>query len=202
MRDVKGVCPNLNSIMNLSSERILSRFNPLTGEIDGAPMVKRYLSDLRGCFADAQAFERAVAAGDPLVYTVVSVEPAGGDGDLHYGLGRLLPGRVGDEYYLTKGHLHAWRDAAEFYIGLAGEGVMLLEDEATGESRMVELQPNGVVYVPGRTAHRTINVGMTPLTYLGVYPARAGHDYGTIAQKNFRCVIVERNGRPTMLERG
>jgi hypothetical protein len=31
----------------------LSRFNPATGEIDGVPLVKRRLSDLRGCFADA-----------------------------------------------------------------------------------------------------------------------------------------------------
>jgi glucose-6-phosphate isomerase len=78
---------------------------------------------------------------------------------------------------------------------------MLLEDETTGESRMVPLRPNSAVYVPGKTAHRTTNTGNTPLTYLGVYPAKAGHDYGAIARKNFRCVIVERDGQPTMLER-
>ena len=78
---------------------------------------------------------------------------------------------------------------------------MLLEDEATGESRIVPLRPNGVVYVPGHTAHRTMNVGRTPLTYLGVYPAKAGHDYSTIAKTNFRCVVVEREGKPAMIER-
>ena len=36
----------------LPPEKILSRFNPATGEIAGAPVVKRHLSDLRGCFAD------------------------------------------------------------------------------------------------------------------------------------------------------
>jgi glucose-6-phosphate isomerase len=112
-----------------------------------------------------------------------------------------MPGKIGDEYFMTKGHLHAWRPAAEYYFGLTGEGVLLLEDEATGESRMLPLRPNAVVYVPGRTAHRTMNVGRAPLTYLGVYPARAGHDYSSMAKKNFRCVVVERNGGPVLEER-
>jgi len=185
----------------LNPEKLLSHFNPVTGEILGVPTVKRHLHELRDCFADLAAFAAAAAAGNPLLYSVAAVEPASGQGDLHYGVGRLMPGKIGDEYYLTKGHLHSWREAAEFYLGLTGDGVMLLEDEASGESRMVPLRPHGVVYVPGHTAHRTMNVGQTPLTYLGVYPAKAGHDYGAIAQRNFRCVVVERNGQPTMIER-
>jgi glucose-6-phosphate isomerase len=185
----------------LPLEKLVSHYNPVTGEIPGAPVVKRHLSELRGCFADAAAYEAALAAGDRLLYTVAAVEPAGGDGALHYGIGRLMPGKVGDEYLMTKGHLHAWRPAAEFYFGMQGEGVMLLEDEDTGVSRLVPLRPNGAVYVPGHTAHRTMNVGLTPLTYLGVYPAQAGHDYSAIARSNFRCVVVERNGQPVMLER-
>jgi glucose-6-phosphate isomerase len=184
-----------------NTEELLSGFNPVTGEIPGALVVKRHLSDLRGCFADAAAFEQAAAMGNPLLYSVSAVEPASGAGDLHYGVGLIMPGKIGDEYYMTKGHLHSWREAAEFYIGLTGEGVMLLEDEAGGESRMVPLRPNSVVYVPGHTAHRTMNVGMTPLTYIGVYPAQAGHDYSTIARTNFRCVVVERNGMPIIMER-
>lgn len=185
----------------LSLDKLLSRYDPATGEIVGAPVVKRHLSDLRGCFADATAYESALAQSNPLLYTVASIEPAGGDGDLHYGIGKLMPGKIGDEYFMTKGHLHAWRPAAEFYFGLSGDGMMLLEDETTGESRLVPLQPNSGVYVPGHTAHRTMNVGNTPLTYIGVYPAKAGHDYSTIAKTNFRCVVVERDGKPVMIER-
>jgi len=185
----------------LNSDRILSTFDPNTAMIPGVPALRRHLSDLRGCFRNVTAYETMLKAGDPLLYSVAAIEPAAGDGDLNYAVARIMPGRVGDEYFMTKGHLHAWREAAEFYIGLSGEGVMLLEDETTGQSRMVPLRPNSAVYVPGKTAHRTMNTGNTPLTYLGVYPAKAGHDYGAIARKNFRCVIVERDGQPTMLER-
>jgi glucose-6-phosphate isomerase len=182
-------------------EKILARFNPATGEISGATPVKRHLSDLRGCFADAAEFEAALAKSNPLIYTVTSFEPGSNDGDLHCGIGLIMPGLVGNEYFMTKGHLHSWREAAEFYIGLSGEGMMLLEDEGTGQSRMAPLRPNHVVYVPGKTAHRTMNTGAAPLTYLGVYPAKAGHDYSTIAAGNFRDVVVQRDGRPVLVSR-
>jgi glucose-6-phosphate isomerase len=156
---------------------------------------------MRGCFRDVAAYERALAEGNSLVYTVTSMEATLGEGDLHYGFGTLWPGVVGDEYFLTKGHLHSWRMAAEVYIGLAGRGAMLLQDESSGESLMVPFDANSVVYVPGHTAHRTINVGDVPLVYLGVYPAAAGHDYETIAKGNFRSVVVKREGKPCLLPR-
>lgn len=184
-----------------SVQKSITRYDPVAGTIPGIPQTRRYLSDLRGCFANPAAYEAALATGNPLVYSVASVEPASGEGDLHYGIGVIMPGRIGREYFMTKGHLHSWRPAAEFYFGLSGEGVMLLEDETTGQSRMVPLHPEHAVYVPGFTAHRTMNTGNLPLSYLGVYPARAGHDYGAIATKNFRCVVVDREGQPCMAER-
>lgn len=186
-------------MMNL--DKLLSSFDPLAGTIPGAVTVKRRLSELRACFARTDAYERELAEGDRLVYTVATVEPGTGEGDLHYGIGCIMPGRIGDEYFMTKGHLHLWRPAAEFYFGLTGEGVMLLEDEAGGESRLAPLRPHQAVYVPGHTAHRTVNTGPGPLTYLGVYPARAGHDYGALGQRNFRCLVVERGGQPALIPR-
>lgn len=182
-------------------DKILSRFNAVTGEIPGAKAAARHLADLRGCFANEAAFETMVAAGNPLIYTVTSFEGGQGEGDLHYGIGLIMPGQVGDEYFMTKGHLHSWRAAAEFYIGLTGEGVMLLENEDSGESRMVPLTASHVIYVPGKTAHRTMNTGTGPMTYLGIYPAKAGHDYGAIAKRNFLNVVAECDGRPKMIPR-
>lgn len=187
--------------MPFDPSQLLSQFDPETGEVAGVRPAIRRLSDLRGCFADPGAYAMAAAKDDPVVYSVCSVNCATGPGDLCYGVGRLMPGTIGREYFLTKGHMHKWREAAELYIGLSGEGMMLLEDFRTGESSMVALLPNHAVYVPGHTAHRTVNTGTTPLTYLGVYPAAAGHDYSVIAERNFRCVIVERDGRPALCDR-
>lgn len=188
-------------IQGLSLGQLLVRFDPTAGTLTGGTRVERRLSDLAGIFEDVGAYEAALAAGNPLVYSVESVEPGTGEGDLHFGLGVIRPGRIGREYFMTKGHLHSWRDAAEIYIGLAGLGMMLLEDEQTGESRLLPLEPGCAVYVPGHTAHRTANIGEGPLSYLGVYSARAGHDYGSIAERNFRYVIIDDGGRPSLVRR-
>ena len=191
----------MSQLASILPEDIFVRISLESVRLGSRPIVQRRLSDLRGSFIDPAAYETALAQGDPLLYEVSAVEPAVGEGQLHYGLGILYPGRIGSEYYLTKGHYHLYRPAAEIYIGLKGCGCMLLEDEATGESRMVALEANSVVYVPGHTAHRTINTGAEPLVYLGVYPSNAGHDYGAIAERNFRMALIECRGEPTLVSR-
>lgn len=176
-------------------------FDLVSGALAGQPVVERRLSDLRGLVYDPAALEAALQQGDPVIYTVSSAEVASGEGDLAAGLGILYPGLIGEEYVFTKGHLHAWRPAAEIYIGLSGEGRMLLEDEASGESRLEALRENTLVYVPGGTAHRTLNTGLAPLVYLGIYPVRAGHDYSAIAARNFRKAVLRRDGQPVLIDR-
>jgi glucose-6-phosphate isomerase len=188
-------------LLSIKPEDLFVAYSLDSAALGNRPMVKRYLADVRGSFADTAAYEAALAQGNPLLYEVSAVEPATGDGQLHYGLGILYPGKIGDEYYLTKGHYHTHRPAAEIYIGLKGEGAMVLEDEATGETRLVPLRANSAVYVPGHTAHRTVNTGTEPLVYIGVYPSNAGHDYGAIAKKNFRKIVVARDGQPVLLDR-
>ena len=181
--------------------KTLAHINLQAGNITDASVTERRLSDMRGFFVDEAAYETALANDDTVLYTLSSIEPAQGEGQLHYGLGMIMPGRIGPEYYMTKGHYHAWRPAAEVYIGLGGEGMMLLEHETSRESQLIPFTPNSIIYVPGFTAHRTINTGDAPLSYLGIYPADAGHDYGAIAQRNFKKVVVAVNGKPTLIDR-
>ena len=75
----------------LDLENLISRYDPTTGALAGINPTERRLADLRGCFADTAAFDAALAAGNPLLYRVASVEPAMGEGDLHYGVGCLMP---------------------------------------------------------------------------------------------------------------
>lgn len=177
------------------------KFDPEAPHVKDAPITTRHLSDLRGMFADQESYEQMLAADDPILYTVSAWELADGDGDLICGFGMLYPGKVGDEYFFTKGHYHEWREAAEIYIGLSGEGYMLLEHETTGETQLLPLKAHHIVYVPGYTAHRTINTGDEPLTYIGIYSPRAGHDYGALVEKNFRQVVVASDNAPILMDR-
>lgn len=171
--------------------------------LNGVVGSERHLSDLEGVFEDERARRVAADRGDPLVYRVFAVERAADEaGALSYGLGVVQPGRVGDEYFMTKGHLHTRREAAEVYVGLAGHGIMLLEDTRDGTCRAVAFGRHDVVYVPGHTAHRTVNVGAEALAYLGIYPADAGHDYASIAATSFRQRVVVGEAGPTVVERG
>jgi len=176
-------------------------FDITSGVIEGHAQTERRLGDLPTAFADPKAVCSLLNAGNPILYRVSQIEDHNGPGQLHYGMGILMPGKVGQEYFMTKGHFHAWRPAAEVYIGLAGQGLMLLEHEETGECSAVPLAADTVVYVPGYTAHRTVNTGSEPLVYWGVFPSDAGHDYGSVGKRNFRQVVVEENGQPVVKER-
>ncbi|MDR1189902.1 MAG: glucose-6-phosphate isomerase [Bifidobacteriaceae bacterium] len=191
---------NGNRTSGLRIEDLLSQTNLTTGSIVGAVTAIRRLSDLRGCFEDEAAYARRLAAGDDVAYQVATVERPPVDGALSYGLGTLYPGRVGHEYFLTKGHHHARREAAEVYIALRGEGGVLMEAE-DGVSRFVPMRAGSIVYVPGRTAHRTVNTCDSAFTYLGVYPADAGHDYVSIEANNFRMVVVAGADGPETVQR-
>jgi glucose-6-phosphate isomerase, archaeal len=185
----------------LTLSQLSFAFDVVQASLETATAQVRTLRDLDGLFADPVAYAAALAHGDPEIYRVAALTPADGPGDLYCAIARLTPGRVGREYFMTKGHFHAWRAAAEFYVGLAGAGVMLLEDEGEGQGRVVPLTQQSVVYVPGHTAHRTINTGDEPLVYLGIYSAQAGHDYASIAATNFRGVVIDDQGAPTHLDR-
>ena len=80
--------------------------------------VHRKLSDMAGMYADADAEQAAIADGDPLVYEVHQYDVPNVVGELIPCTTILYPGKVGDEFFMTKGHFHEVRDRAEIYYGL------------------------------------------------------------------------------------
>jgi glucose-6-phosphate isomerase len=153
------------------------------GSLSGATgrYVKR-LADLSGLYGDAAAFAAAVeGGGDRIVYEVQDYRASAAASDLIFGVTRMVPGRIGREYFLTRGHIHARADRPEIYTGEAGRGLMLMESPA-GEIRIVEIEPRTICYVPPYWIHRSVNVGAEELVMSFCYPADAGQDYGIIEQ--------------------
>lgn len=160
---------------------------------------KRYVSDMASQFSDAQAAEALAKGENPLLYEFYGLDLPEESGVLQFGTTILYPGKVGDEYYMTKGHFHTILDTSEVYYCLSGKGMMLMETPE-GEVDWKELKPGDALYVPGRWAHRSINTGNEPLVMFFVYRADAGHDYGTIEEKGYRKIVVERGGCPAVLD--
>lgn len=142
---------------------------------------EKRLSDLAGLYADGAAFAAALSAGDPVVYAVEEVRHSAARGDIAFGTTWMMPGRIGEEFYLTRGHIHAIANRPETYRGESGHGLMLMEaPDGTVEIR--EVGPGVTVYVPGLWIHRSVNTGAAPLVMTWAYPADAGQDYGIIAR--------------------
>lgn len=152
----------------------------------------KHLADMAGVYRDSAAYDAAISAegGDALVYRVESQDYGPHSGALTIGTSTLLPGRYGDEFAVTRGHLHAISDRAELYYCLSGRGVMLLET-VDGRSEAVELTPGEAVNVPGEWIHRSVNVGDEPFVTLFTYATDAGQDYQLIADaKGMKNLVV------------
>ena len=153
----------------------------LTGT--GSHYQKRF-RDLAGLYADTQAFEeRARIKGDEVVYEVTDHHPSARAGDLITGVTRMSPGKVGNEFFMTRGHIHAVSDRPELYFGLKGKGLMLMES-VDGVTRVAEITPLVACYVPPFWIHRSVNVGDDDLVMLFCYPADSGQDYNIIQRSN------------------
>lgn len=168
--------------------------DPATGHIAGRTGGKRSrIADLGGIFADADAFAALAAArGDDTAYEVHEHRPAReAVQELICGTSILQPGKVGTEFFMTRGHLHARADRPEIYVCQSGRGVMHME-APDGTTRPAAMAAGAVVYVPPFWLHRSVNTGDAPFITFFCYPADAGQDYGIVARAyGFRTLIVD-----------
>ena len=126
-----------------------------------------------GSVCRSSACQALLEAGNPPLYEVYEHRRPEVAGELLSGLSILHPGRVGNEFYMTKGHYHAVRATAEIYYCREGRGALLMENES-GETAVEEFFPGRVVYVTPGWAHRSVNTGQQDLVTFFVYPANAG----------------------------
>jgi glucose-6-phosphate isomerase len=162
--------------------------------------IVRRLSDMKGQFLNQEEFEKMLAAEDALLYEVYEVTRPEIAGELLQGISIVHPGKVGSEYYMTKGHFHTVLDTAEVYYVLRGEGLMVLETPE-GDWAVEPLCPQSVLYVPPRWAHRSVNTHPTQdLVTFFVYPGNAGHDYGSIEKQGYRKLVVDQGGHARIVD--
>jgi len=174
-------------------------FNLITGLSETRESTKRTLSKMKGMYADQNAFESVLKNEDPLVYEFYELDLPETASNLLFGTSIVYPGKVGDEYFMTKGHFHTILETGEVYYCLSGYGAMLMENPE-GDWDIQYFSPGKVVYVPPRYAHRSINLGNEPLVTFFTFRADAGHDYGTIETKGYRKLVVERDGKPEIID--
>ncbi len=163
-------------------------------------ILKRHLSETRHIYADADAADRLLKEqGDRLIYEVYAADLPEEEGQVLYCTTIIYPGQIGDEFHMTKGHFHRRRDRAEVYLGLAGEGYLILQTD-NGTMQGIAMGPGAVAYVPPYWAHRTANTGDQPFVFFATWPGDAGHDYGTIEQTGFARILVNRSGQATLID--
>ena len=177
----------------------LCDFDLNTGFSTKAVTTKRYLSQMENMFYDTNAVREILRTDNPLIYEFYELGCPERAGDLAFGTTILYPGKVGDEYFMTKGHFHTILETAEVYYLLSGQGYMVMENPE-GQTAEIPLSKGQAVYVPRRYAHRTVNTGKEPLITFFTFPADAGHDYGTIETRGYHKMIVEKNGKPEIID--
>ncbi len=167
----------------------------------GDPIIHqtRLLKEIGGIFHDQELLSEM--SQETIAYSVQSWLPVaeGTPGGLFFGVSTIYPGKVGDEYFMTKGHFHAQSDRAEFYWGIQGNGMLILMDRERNTWAEV-VYPGSLHYIGGEIAHRLANTGNVNLIVGACWPSDAGHDYEEIALTGFSARLVEVDGKPTLVE--
>lgn len=165
-----------------------------TGRLDPLrDSVERTLGDMDGMYLTE------IDKPEEVAYRVMLMSVPEENSEIQCSTTLLEPGLVGDEYYMTKGHFHQIRNRSEVYVGLSGEGRLVMATE-DGDHRVEPIRPGTVNYVPGGWAHRSVNVGNETLVFFAAYVGDAGHDYGTIEDRGFPVLVVRGEDGPDIID--
>jgi glucose-6-phosphate isomerase len=168
--------------------------------LKGAPVVNqiRKLKDIAPIFKDQEALKSM--SSEMLCYTVQLFFPVpeGTTGAMGFGNTFIFPGKVGNEYIMTKGHFHAKGESSEFYWGVQGKGMLIMMDRDRN-TWAEEMYPGSLHYIGENIAHRVANTGNTTLILGASWTSDAGHDYEEIARNCFSARLFEIDGKPLLV---
>ncbi len=151
----------------------------------------KYIRELDRIYADEEKFQQLLESrGGDIAYRVNELRFTERGNDLITGISVLNPGKVGSEFFMTRGHLHQRADRSETYYCLSGHGILLMED-LEGKVEAAEMRPGSLVYVPPFWVHRSVNIGSEIFATLFSYPADAGQNFEIVRKaRGFKLLVV------------
>ena len=174
---------------------ILADLKIITGNFPQATgHYSKTFNELEGMYENEQEFQKMLLKWrNRVVYEVWEHRSSENKGDLVFGTSVMKPGRVGDEFFLTRGHQHQKAYCAETYFCLRGKGVILMESPE-GEIKALKLDKGQLVYVPPFWFHRSVNIGDSELITLFTYNSDAGQNYEILKKRRgMRKRVVKKN---------
>lgn len=172
-------------------------------DLNGGQMIpstvheRRHVSHMAQQYSDQAAVQEMIDQGDPLVYEIYHHAFVTDQTDMAMGMSVIAPGKVGGEYYMTKGHLHERSDQAEIYYCVQGEGLLLMDD-LRDDFRAEPFIAGIAIHIPPQYAHRVVNTGDQPLIFVSAFHLAAGHVYKPVVEMGFANLVVEEGGKPTL----
>jgi len=159
---------------------------------------EKKLKQLEGVFKDEQA--RQAMDQEQHIYTVQAhlPEEENTPGGLFWGTTKIEAGKVGNEYFMTRGHFHSKLQTAEYYWCISGTGVLIYMD-TNRNCWGVEMAPGSLHYINKGVAHRVANTGDSPLIINACWPSDAGHNYEEIDMNGFSARLFEEKGIPILI---
>ena len=98
--------------------------------LKGDPVIyqQQVIKNIANIFLDQESLK--MISSETTVYAIQFWLPVaeGIRGGLFFGTTTIMPGKVGNEYFMTKGHFHSQSDRAEFSWGVKVEGIVILMD--------------------------------------------------------------------------
>ena len=174
---------------------ILANFKNITGSFTEATgYYSKKFNELEDMYENKLEFQKMLPKWkNRVVYEVWEHRSSENKGDLVFGTSVMKPGRVGDEFFLTRGHQHQKAYCAETYFCLRGKGVILMESPE-GEINALKLDKGELVYVPPFWFHRSVNIGDSELITLFTYNSDAGQNYEILKKRRgMRKRVVKKN---------
>lgn len=142
-------------------------------------LIIRKLSDMKKHYQEQNEVKKILKQGkDPLIYTVFRKDL---DDKKNLSLTLMKPGKIGNEFFMTKGHKHD-KPHKELYVLVKGQGKLILQD-IDDNVKVINLKKNKEIRIPGDSAHRLVNTGKETLEVITIDFKDVGKDYSTEFKK-------------------